>query len=510
MKKIIAVIFCLILACGVVIGLPLISKQNTEIEANISNETSLVKQEILSYSAYEKTYNKIYANGKLVGVATDMNYINALISDEYKKFEYDFPNTEIDLTDDVYIASEKSYANFENIDAQIVDYLANNDFLGIKTTAVEFSTNDGVYDIIYVKNIDDFYAARDEFLLNFVSQDTLNKLRNNEQIAGPTEIGTVETNLKISENITYVDAIVSPNEIFTNVDDIYDFLCYGRNTEREYYTVKEGDTIQAIMYYFAFTRPEQVVNINSNVLKNTDQIITPGMQLNVTYFTSPITVNVTKQELRREMITPEAPEYIEDESLDSGKIEIIEQEIIGERNSLYQEQWVNGVIVSGEPVKDASGNEVYIDVIPAKRGKIAIGTKLINLIGTGNYTWPIDNPYITTDFGGYYGHTGTDFINKYGYYSPVYAVDSGIVDETGWKDDMGYYIMIDHQNGIRTFYMHLNSPAYLYEGDNVYRGQIIGQEGNTGQSEGIHLHLTFEVDGNRVDACRYLPCGLIR
>ena len=503
MKKVIAVIFCLALACGVVIGLPLVIDQNTEIQANISNETSLVKQEIISYGTIENSYNKIYANGKLIGIATDMNNINALISDEYKKYENEFPNTDLGLSDDVYIVSEKSYANFENVDAKIVEYLANNELLGIKTTAVEFSTDQGTYEIIYVNNIDDFYTARDQFLLNFISEDTLLKLRNKEQISSPKELGTVEIGLKMLETITYSEAIVSPSEIFTNVEDIYEFLCYGRNTQREYYTVKEGDTLQGVGYYFGDMWPRQLVMLNQDILSSENQIITPGMQLNVTYYTSPLTVNVTKQVLSQQFITPEVPEYIEDENIEAGKVEIIIEEEVGIKNVLFEETWTNGVL--------QEGNELSETVIKQpKRGKIAVGTKLINLIGTGNYIWPVDNPYITTDFGGYLGHTGTDFINKYEFYCPVYAVDSGVVDETGWKDDMGNYVMINHQNGIRTFYMHLNTTPYVNEGDNVTRGQIIGQEGNTGKSEGVHLHLTFEVDGQRVDACRYLPCNLIR
>ena len=503
MKKVIAVIFCLALACGVVIGLPLVIDQNTEIQANISNETSLVKQEIISYGTIENSYNKIYANGKLIGIATDMNNINALISNEYKKYENEFPNTDLGLSDDVYIVSEKSYANFENVDAKIVEYLANNELLGIKTTAVEFSTDQGTYEIIYVNNIDDFYTARDQFLLNFISEDTLLKLRNKEQISSPKELGTVEIGLKMLETITYSEAIVSPSEIFTNVEDIYEFLCYGRNTQREYYTVKEGDTLQGVGYYFGDMWPRQLVMLNQDILSSENQIITPGMQLNVTYYTSPLTVNVTKQVLSQQFITPEVPEYIEDENIEAGKVEIIIEEEVGIKNVLFEETWTNGVL--------QEGNELSETVIKQpKRGKIAVGTKLINLIGTGNYIWPVDNPYITTDFGGYLGHTGTDFINKYEFYCPVYAVDSGVVDEIGWKDDMGNYVMINHQNGIRTFYMHLNTTPYVNEGDNVTRGQIIGQEGNTGKSEGVHLHLTFEVDGQRVDACRYLPCNLIR
>jgi len=407
------------------------------------------------------------------------------------------------FSDDVYIVKIKSFAQFENVDDKILDYIAENDFLGVKTTAVEFSTSEGIYDIIYVRNIDDFYKARDEFLLNFVSEDTLKKLRNKESIASPTELGTVETGLKMLETINYSDAIVAPSQIFTSVDEIYEYLCYGRNTEREYYTVKEGDTLQAVGYYFGDMWPRQLVMLNKDVLSSENQIITPGMQLNVTYYTSPITVDVTKEVLSQQFITPEVPEYVEDESLEAGKVEVIVQEEIGIKNVLFEETWINGVLQDGTQLSETVIKQPV-------RGKIAVGTKVVNLIGTGNYVWPVDNPYITTDFGGYAGHTGTDFINKYGSYAPVYAVDSGVVEEIGYKDDMGYYLMINHQNGIRTFYMHLNVPSYIAEGENVTRGQIVGQEGNTGRSDGVHLHLTFEVNGQRVDACRYLPCSLIR
>lgn len=503
MKKVIVVLISLILSIGIVIGLPMIMKQKTQIQANISNETSLVQQEILSYSDKELDYNKLYANGKLVAVITDLDYLNGLIKDKYKDFEDEFPNTELGLSNDVYIVKEKSFARFKNVDDNIMSYLVDNDLLGIKTTAVEFSTSDGIYEIIYVKSIDDFYAARDEFLLNFVSEDTLQKLRNKEQINSPSELGSVEMALEMLETITYKDAVVSPHEIFTNEDDIYTFLCYGRNTDREYYTVKEGDTLQGVGYYFGDMRPKQIVMLNKDKLSNENQIITPGMQLNVTYYTSPITINVTKQVLSQQFITPEVPEYIEDESIEAGKVEIIVEEEAGIKNVLFKETWTNGVLQEGEQLSETI-------IKQPRRGKIAVGTKLTNLVGTGNYRWPVDNPEITTDFGGYLGHTGTDFVNKYEYYCAVYAVDSGVVDEVGYKYDMGYYVMINHGNGIRTFYMHLNVPAYVDVGENVSRGQIIGQEGNSGRSEGIHLHLTFEVDGDRVNACRYLPCDMIR
>lgn len=503
MKKVIVVIFSLLLAIGIVIGLPLVIKESNKIEADISNNTSLVSQEIISYSKQETTYNKIYANGKLVGVISDIDYLNKLIAEKYKDYENEFPNTSLGFSNDVTVVKEKSFANFSNVDDDIMDYLVNNDLLGVKTVAIEFSSKEGIYDIIYVKNLDDFYNARDKFLLNFIDEQTLIKLRNNERIDSPSELGTVEKNLTILENISTRDAVVSPSEIFTDESEIYTFLCYGRNTKREYYTVKEGDTLQGVGYYFGDMWAKQLVAINPDVLSSENQVITPGMQLNVTYFTSPITVNVTKEVLSQQYIAPDTPQYIESDEVEAGKVKILVQEEYGIRNQLVEEKWTNGVLQSGTVLSET-------DIKQPVRGQIAIGTKMINLIGTGNYVWPVDNPYITTDYGGYYGHTGTDFINKYQVYCKVYAIDSGVVDETGYKYDMGYYVMINHQNGIRTFYMHLNGPSYVKEGENVYRGQVIGQEGNTGSSEGVHLHLTFEVDGNRVNACRYLPCDLLR
>ncbi len=75
--------------------------------------------------------------------------------------------------------------------------------------------------------------------------------------------------------------------------------------------------------------------------------------------------------------------------------------------------------------------------------------------------------------------------------APVLASDSGFVVVAGW-DGTGYgnEIVIDHGNGYQTLYAHLNA-FYVNVGDNVVKGQQIGEMGNTGNSTGPHLH--FEV-----------------
>ncbi len=501
MKKWIFILLSLLMAIGIVYCLPILRKQNV-IEANVENQNSLVKQEILSYDQTEKTYHKIYNRGKLIGVISDQDYVDSLIAERYKDFEDEFPNTQLGLGEDVYIASEKSYANFENVDDQIVEYLADHDLLGVRTTAVEFSTAEGIYEIIYVKNYEDFSSALEDFYSNFVSSETIQKLIRGEVIESPSELGTVETNVQMYENISTKEAVVSPNSIFSNKEEIYRFLCYGRNENREYYTVREGDTLQGVGYYFGDMSPRQIMMLNPDVLHSENQIVTPGMQLNVTYYTSPITIEVTKENLTQQLIVPEVPEYIEDEDLEVGIYEVRVQEESGIKNVLYEEKWINGVLESGEQLSENI-------IKQPKRGVIAVGTKQVYLVGTGNYIWPVDNPEITCHWGCYFGHTGTDIVNRYVKYAQVYAVDSGTVESKGWRWDMGNFVIINHNNGVRTMYMHLNTSAYVDEGQNVTRGQVIGQMGNTGYSEGVHLHLTFEVNGIRTNACNYLQCSLI-
>jgi murein DD-endopeptidase MepM/ murein hydrolase activator NlpD len=63
----------------------------------------------------------------------------------------------------------------------------------------------------------------------------------------------------------------------------------------------------------------------------------------------------------------------------------------------------------------------------------------------------------------------------------------------------GNAIYVDHGLGVFSGYYHL-SRIDVSEGDVVERGQVIGQVGATGRVTGPHLHWSFFVDAERLDA----------
>jgi murein DD-endopeptidase MepM/ murein hydrolase activator NlpD len=100
--------------------------------------------------------------------------------------------------------------------------------------------------------------------------------------------------------------------------------------------------------------------------------------------------------------------------------------------------------------------------------------------GFGNRIDPIDK---TMKF-----HSGVDIACPVG--SKVFAARSGKVIFTGFCDNYGLLVVIDHSHSYQSYYGHL-SRIKTKIGTLVKRGEIIALSGNTGRTTGPHLH--FEV-----------------
>jgi murein DD-endopeptidase MepM/ murein hydrolase activator NlpD len=119
------------------------------------------------------------------------------------------------------------------------------------------------------------------------------------------------------------------------------------------------------------------------------------------------------------------------------------------------------------------------------------------------YIWPAYGN-ITTYFMEN-GHKGID-IDGFGQYgAPIASVATGQVVLASWSDwGLGYHVIVDHGDGMRTVYAHL-SEIWVSQGQYVGQGEAVGALGSTGYSTGPHLHFEMHYYGSVVDPLAYLP-----
>ncbi|WP_416139892.1 peptidoglycan DD-metalloendopeptidase family protein [Halomonas sp. HK25] len=94
-------------------------------------------------------------------------------------------------------------------------------------------------------------------------------------------------------------------------------------------------------------------------------------------------------------------------------------------------------------------------------------------------------------------HRGTDFAMPIG--TPIVAPADGRVEKVANHPTAGRYIVVRHDNGYQTRYLHLSRPL-VSRGDRVTMGERIALSGNTGRSTGPHLHYEVLVNNSQVNA----------
>lgn len=128
-----------------------------------------------------------------------------------------------------------------------------------------------------------------------------------------------------------------------------------------------------------------------------------------------------------------------------------------------------------------------------------------------DWTWPVpQSTRVSSPFGWRQSpfdasksqfHPGIDIAAALG--EPVYAAAQGVVVESRLSPSWGNRIVLEHDEGIRTTYNHMNDRL-LDVGDVVEAEGLIGWCGTTGLSTGPHLHFELLIDGQPVNPLDYM------
>lgn len=122
-----------------------------------------------------------------------------------------------------------------------------------------------------------------------------------------------------------------------------------------------------------------------------------------------------------------------------------------------------------------------------------------SLLASTPSVWPARG-WVTSDFGSRLDpytaervmHKGIDIANRPG--TPVLAPADGVVVFSGMEGGYGKVLVVDHGYGVKTRFGHL-LKLDVGLGEQVKRGQTIGEMGSTGRSTGPHLHYEVRVNG---------------
>lgn len=124
-----------------------------------------------------------------------------------------------------------------------------------------------------------------------------------------------------------------------------------------------------------------------------------------------------------------------------------------------------------------------------------VRNKELKRVASG-YGWRIHPIYKTKKF-----HGGLDFSAPQG--TPVYVTGNGVVEKASYsRRGYGHHVVVDHGYGYKSLYAHLKGVD-VKKGQELKRGEKIGEVGNTGLSTAPHLHYEVHKDGKRINPINF-------
>ncbi len=435
-----------------------------------------------------KEVYRVYLDGKVIGNINDKQELEDYINEEQKDIKEKYDVNKVYIPTGVDIQKYTTYEK-EVLTAKQVHNLIKEEkpftVKGYKITLKSNNEEEGDIEI-NVLNKEMFDRALRTVVEAFVTAEDVKNYEEDTQ-AEIKDTGSIIENIYIDQKITIKEGYISADEeIFTDEKALTKYLLFGEVKEDQYYTVKEGDTIESIAYDHKLATAEfLVVNPEFN---SSNSVLSVGQQVKVGLI-NPI-VDVVAE---THTVLDQEKQFETETQYDSSMWAGTEKVVVEGKNG------VDRLTAKIKTVNGETNNVLIVNttnIVPAINKVVKVGTKTASgnydpsAISNGKWVWPtISQYYISSYFGYRWGkiHEAIDIAGS-GEGSPIFAAGAGTV-VTAKKNapSLGNYVTINHNNGYYTIYAHMKFLT-VKEGQTVSAGQQIGGMGHTGFATGTHLH----------------------
>ncbi len=446
---------------------------------------------------------RVYLKGESIGLIKSESELNNYINEKQQDLKEKYNVEKIYIPNDINVVKDITYENNLMSVSGIYNIINEKSPFTVKgyvftidktksTDYVEGSDEDpnkieDIKEKIIKINVLDKNLFKDSVkktVFSFVTEEEYENFINETQNT-IIDTGEIIESLYIEDYITSKEAYIPVNEkIYTNEEELTQVLLFGSDKNMSTYTVIKGDTLESVAEANKMNVNELLI-ANAN-LRSENALLYEGQNLIVGVM-NPLFSMIEVKHVVSDQSVSYKTEYIYDNSQYVGYQQV-------------KTQGSNGVIRVTQKVKSVNGETINalisesVEIKPVVNEVIVKGGKRPTIVSAGNWGWPTNIPYIiTSNYGWRWGrlHRGVD-ISGTGYGSPIYAAKPGIVVDVSYHNSFGFYVTINHQNGYYSRYEHMaNLSRYVKPGDYVKMGDTIGDMGNSGASQGTHLH--FEI-----------------
>lgn len=426
----------------------------------------------------------VLVDGKDIGVADNKGIVEQFAREKSDELKEKFPDVHMVIeTDRVAIADERAFKRSPNNAAVLA---ALDQELVPQAYGVELRIDGKSFGLVK----DEETASS---ILGKIKEPYVPKGKDSGQVAALSTDAVKKTEPSELEKVDFVQNVqleevkIQPNDVM-KPEDVLKKLQTG-DMQPTTYVVQKGDCVSCIAKQFGISK-QFIYQKNPWI---NDDMIKVGDKLDLTVLKPPLSVKTDELVVENQEVQYDT-DYVKDDSLRAGVIQPISPGKNGLKKVTFHVTKIDGQMVSEEMTKE----EMIEPPVTAKAKK---GTKVVLGEGSGKFAWPVPSPSISSTFGMRWGklHKGIDITGN----KSILAADNGRVSETGYKDDYGNYIIINHQNGYETLYGHLSAIA-VSAGKIVEKGEKIGTMGATGDATGVHLHFEIHKNGSLENPLKYL------